>query len=472
MLTYLTHSLHFCHATRRLLHRDRVGAAQQAAADAQWARHTCRRVVSRWLFYTQQSRLLGVDLPSPSTTSSSRCSSPEAAAAAVRWVPCLAHDGGDEDDGSQASAAAGATTSGFGGASKFHLVQKQAKGAARSLASRFALPRHSQMQPQQGLTGATQHHLQPDQQQQDGPVCAVLPAQMHSGASTSLASLMERLGGALGCRSSSNQLAEPPSLAFMHGAPSSRGSSSQGRHSFGGLLHAINSSNSGSNSSHHRVLPTVMEGHAAGDTFTQSCRMSALISPPRHRASLPGLQPEGHPAGSSSHPYSVGGAQARRQSAGGFVRGLSTSAPGLPPAPGTGGLAVAIDSSLSVPLALQAGFVAAARSQRMRRRWLLVKVLSRCVAGASRSTCKSCSSRGHFAHCLVSAAVAPAAVALCTDCDRCSPPCSSVCCRLYQLCHALLAVVLCAMFPLLHYTMICSAVLSCAGRLLQVAPAA
>lgn len=139
-------------------------AAQEAAADAHWASCTSRRAFALWLFYAQQVRRLGIELPSPSTAPSSLHCSPRLPSAQAAEPH---HAGGSWD------AARGGS-----------------RGAVRSLVPSFAIP---QRQHATAGSGPPEQH----------PPVSKSAKQLRSSG---LLALSERLGEVL----------SPPRASSMH----------------------------------------------------------------------------------------------------------------------------------------------------------------------------------------------------------------------------------------------------------------
>lgn len=331
---------------------------QEAAAAAHWARSTGRRALSLWLFYTQQARMLGVDLPSPSSGAPSALNSPRDPQLPVSTF-----------------ASPPARLTGLGGTGA---VAGVSRGASRSLGLSL------------GAAGRQQPHSEPGWQlerQDSGSEQSPerQPGRFATSAkkllSAGLVTLTERLSGALsptkgGSRqeSSAGAWSDNPTASAAAAAtgewPLHAGrrntvmGSEQQQHVSGSLLQKTNSL-----ASPLRLGTRTVSG-PGGDNSNGCAAVGASAGG--------GLQPVAEQPGTH---WRAGGV--RKSSAGGLHR--------------TSAAAASEGGALNVPLALQASFVQASRSQRLRRRWLLVKAFSRWVSAlpaALYCTCLLCLCRG------------------------------------------------------------------------------
>lgn len=357
----------------------RVAAVQEAAAYAHWARSTSRRAIALWLFYTEQVRLLGVELPSPSTAPSSLRGSPEAPELPVSTPASTAKHGlmpsgsaGGWDAGGSSKAAAG-----------------HSRGAIRSLGPSFGLPARPSRESSQ-----EQHWQQPAGEHSEQEVSPERqPAKFAKSAkqmlSAGLVSLTERLSEALsppkGARQESSAggaWADSPSAAAA-------GTTSQWPVHAGRRV---------------TVLGFEQQQHdSAALRQERSGRWtSALMSPLRLGArsiSVPGVDPSGTVgcssrgagAGHGSSGGHIAGAGRRPAAATAAVRRSGAAGGAMGQHRGSSGMGGA-DGGLGVPLALQASFMQVSRSQRLRRRWLLVKAFNRCACVVSDARPPACCS--------------------------------------------------------------------------------
>lgn len=311
-----------------------------------------------WLFYTQQVRLLGVELPSPSTASlSSAGASPEppelpvsTPASTAKLLPAAAM---------AAAAAAGASAQlqhdrHAGAAGSGRSNPGPSRGAMRSLGPSFGLSTHGRAEQQP--------HQQQDSEQEQSP--DKQPGKFAKSAklmlSAGLVSLTERLSEAL----------SPTKAARQEAAGAAPWPDSPRRATFGGF-----------------ELQQQQQQHE-GATLRQ--KASALISPLRlgvRSISAPGADPPaaaGAAAANATLPGGGGGSRAADSTAGTQLHtahGLAAKQPASVRRPRTvvhsAAQGVSRDATLNVPLTLQASFIDASRSQRLRRRWLMVKAFNR-----------------------------------------------------------------------------------------------
>jgi hypothetical protein len=237
----------------------RVEAATQAAAAQHWVAHVCRKVLSRWLFFTQQRRLGLELLSSPSNTS---CCS-DGAATEHQW-------------------AAGHGTA--------HITAAAAAAAATGRAARRSLAAALGQEPRRGSTAAAPLHDSAGQhrsrhlplhtpspasprQQRAGDEAPATPRSARSAASASLISMTNQLGGSL----LSSPVAAAATAAAADGTdPGQRGSS----FSFAGLC-----SGGAANGSRSSVFApgALLDAAAAAHR-----RVGALVSPPRSSRQMAG----------------------------------------------------------------------------------------------------------------------------------------------------------------------------------------
>lgn len=370
---------------------------QEAAAAAHWARSTGRRALTLWLFYTQQARMLGVDLPSPSSGAPSALNSPRDLQLPVSTF---------------ASPAAKLTgLGGTGGAAG------GGRGAARSLGLSF------------GAAGRQQPHSEPGWQlerQDSGSEQSpeLQPGRFATSAkkllSAGLVTLTERLSGALsptkaGSRQESSAGAWPDSPTASAAAAATAagdepyqwplhagrrntviGSEQQQQHVSGSLLQRTNSL-----ASPLRLGTWTVSGPGGGNSIGCAAAGASAGGGLQSVAEQPGTH------------WRAGGV--RKSGVGGLHRTSAAAA------------ATSEGAALYVPLALQASFVQASRSQRLRRRWLLVKAFSRWVSAPPaplQCACLLCLCRGRV-HANIAACISallvdkfPAAAAV-----ACTNPC-------------------------------------------------
>lgn len=329
-----------------------------------------------------------MELPSPSSAESSARASPEAPGLPVSTLASTAK----LQPTTAAEAAAqlwhGLHSAATGDGPSLPRLSMQGRAAVRSLAPSFGMPRQSS-------TGYHYHQQQQDQQadseQEQSP--EKQPGKLVKSAksakmllSAGLVSLTERLSEALSPPKGARQ--EAAAAAAWPDSPTGPGPHVSHWQHLGG----------------RRV--TVMgfeQQQHEGATLRQ--KASALMSPLRlgvRSFSVPGADPAGtasagpcghHAAGAGS----AGGAGAEpmpcpgaSRHAGGAQAQAWSSAAG-----GAGSLSVggSRGGALSVPLALQASFVQASRSQRLRRRWLLVKAFKRYDHASAAHNAVSCASK-------------------------------------------------------------------------------
>jgi hypothetical protein len=304
--------------------------------------------VALWLFYTQQVRLLGVELPSPSTAPSSARSSPEAPELPVS-TPASSGKLGAAAGASGGWAAAGSS----------------GRGAARSLGPSFGLSGR-QLERKQSAS-------EPGQSPERQPAKFAKSAKMLLSAG--LVTLTERLSEALSPTKADRQESGAGAWPDSPTAADTAAAAAAGDGPYQWPLHA----------GRRNTVMGFEQQQQAGASLRQ--KASALVSPLRPGAravsvSVPGADPTCF--------VSAGNSAAGASSGGGLQPVAEHSASAWRPAGvrksgAFGGLAntrasaafAAGDGSLSVPLALQASFVQASRSQRLQRRWLLVKGFKR-----------------------------------------------------------------------------------------------
>lgn len=308
----------------------RSEAAQQAAASAHWARHTGKRSLLLWLYYTRQVRLLGVDLPSDSTAPSSLTGSPAHAQA----PPCKL----GLDQAQVQCQQAQAVSTGFQAEEQTSYRQLTA-GSGAGRRPRYSGGVQSEMASQPLMQQQDEYH-----QDTDEPASPDLQPVKHKRSAKSLFSaglvtLSEVFSGPLSPPKAETAASSVPASPMACDLQQLPAAAARKRLSLGGheqQLHEKTATSTG-----HRVYSASM---VVGDTSAV-----ALERPTGFAAHL-----HGRTAGPSI-PRSWGGAAAAR----------SISEAGV------------YHGALSVPLALQTSFAQAARSQRLRQRWLLVKALNR-----------------------------------------------------------------------------------------------
>lgn len=306
-----------------------------------------------WLFYTQQVRVLGVELPSPSSAGSSVRGSPEAPELPVSTPASTAKLAG--------LAATGGGGVPGGGSSR---------GAVRSLGPSFGLPgRHQRSEANWQLE---RQQSEPEQAQDKQPGKFAKSAKQLLSAG--LVTLTERLSEALSPPKGARQDRESSAGGWPE-SPSAAAAVAAADGPYQWPLHA---------GRRNTVMGFEQQQQQSASASLRK-RTNSLASPLRlgTRAmsvaggefSLGGASAAAHAAGGSSG----GGLQPVAEQLGASWR--AGSAGGMRKSGASGGAAhrasAAGDGALSVPLALQASFVHASQSQRLRRRWLLVKAFNR-----------------------------------------------------------------------------------------------